>query len=355
MSDEAHSSDAFCELGRGNLSSLIQQLHGSFARYIKIHRSFEKTGAVTLGEESPEKPFTLFPSKLPWTVPPGLKSRSRRGLSKSISWEAYEWMHLLWALLNYLEAGSPSSSKAATDAVTRASQGIWTAHHESYARTMYHQVIRYVAHPRGTAGSSSIKINQFLEQIKCSQYDPSVDMNELGTSAMEVDPNRISLPDPSVAGILDPTQHLTGQRLADFLAMPVNIPKVCDRDKDTPACHKVTDENWQAVLRKLYHSNMITFLPKSEVLRDKGKLVKGGLFCVPHKPTSDRLINDRRPANIREDRLNWCQLPCGPLLCQLILEREQSVRASGDDLSNYFYLIKHLDAWHGRNAFGKPF
>lgn len=56
-------------------------------------------------------------------------------------------------------------------------------------------------------------------------------MTELGTSAMEVDPSRISLPDPSVAGILDPTQHLTGQRLADFLAMAVNIPKVCNHEK----------------------------------------------------------------------------------------------------------------------------
>ena len=64
MSDEARSSDAFFELGRGSVS---QKLHGSFARYIKIHRSL-KTGAVTLGEETPKQPFTLFPSKLPWTV-----------------------------------------------------------------------------------------------------------------------------------------------------------------------------------------------------------------------------------------------------------------------------------------------
>lgn len=67
MSDEARSSDAFFEVGRGNLSSVSQKLHGSFARYIKIHRSL-KTGAVTLGEETPKQPFALFPSKLPWTV-----------------------------------------------------------------------------------------------------------------------------------------------------------------------------------------------------------------------------------------------------------------------------------------------
>ena len=100
---------------------------------------------------------------------------------------------------------------------------------------------------------------------------------------------------------------------------------------------------------------MITFLKKSEVLREGRKLIKGGLFCVPHKPHSDRLINDRRPANVRERRLNWCQLPSGPLLCQLILEHSESIRASGDDLSNYFYLIKHLESWQPRNCFGRPF
>lgn len=42
------------------------------------------------------------------------------------------------------------------------------------------------------------------------------------------------------------------------------------------------------------------------------------------------------------------------MLSQLIMGPNQSVRASGDDLSNYFYLIKHLDEWQHRNVFGKP-
>lgn len=56
--------------------------------------------------------------------------------------------------------------------------------------------------------------------------------------------------------------------------------------------------------------------------------------------------------NCRERRLNWCQLPAGHMLGQLILEPHQSVRASGDDLSNYFYLIQHLEGWQHRNCFG---
>ena len=32
-----------------------------------------------------------------------------------------------------------------------------------------------------------------------------------------------------------------------------------------------------------------------------------------------------------------------------------SVRGSGDDLSNYFYLLKHRDDWLPRNAVGAVF
>lgn len=42
------------------------------------------------------------------------------------------------------------------------------------------------------------------------------------------------------------------------------------------------------------------------------------------------------------------------MLTQLILGAHESIRASGDDLSNYFYLIKHLEMWQNRNCFGKP-
>jgi hypothetical protein len=114
----------------------------------------------------------------------------------------------------------------------------------------------------------------------------------------------------------------------------------------------VDEAQWPALLRKLHDANMIEFLPAEDAFRDEKGVVKGGLFAVPHKPESDRLINDRRPLNIREKRLNWCALPSGVMLNQLILADHQSVRASGDDLGNSFYLIRHLDAWLPRNCFG---
>ena len=200
---------------------------------------------------------------------------------------------------------------------------------------------------RGTS-----KLNDLISRIKNSNYDPSMSFEEAFTGAKPVDPNRVSLPDK--AAIIDPKDHLTGERLQDFITMPQWVPTSLGTSFDPKPCHKVDSQHWPLLLKKLKESDMISFVPWDEVLKENGKPVKGGLFCVPHKVSSDRLINDRRPLNAREHRLNWCSLPSGPMLCQLLLEPSESVRGSGDDLSNYFYLIKHLKGWLRRNCFGDP-
>lgn len=223
----------------------------------------------------------------------------------------------------------------------------------SYARTMYAKVLSYCAVPRGTMDRGTLKLDELISRIKNSQYDPEISFDDAICGAKGVNPSRVSLPER--AGILDPRDHLSGKQLREFNDMPHSIPETCRSSKDGPACHKVDPKDWPVLLKKLYQADMITFLPKSEVLAEGRRLIKGGLFCVPHKPESDRLINDRRPLNLREKRLGWCQLPAGHMLTQLILNRDESIRASGDDLQNYFYLIKHLESWHHRNAFGQPF
>ena len=325
--------------------------HGSSSRYMRIHqkRSNCETGPCTPSPVAADT--TLFPSRLPWNHPPG-KSGNRRGPLGNKYWEAYHWMHMLWGLFNFLDSGSPSSTQAIVSSVDRAIQGEWTALHESYARTVFAKLLKYCAHPRGTMDRGPAKLNELITRIKNSQYDPSLNLDTAMCGAKEVDPSRISLPEQG--GILDPRNHLSGQRLQQFLAMPAKIPQACSFTKDKPACHKVDPERWPSLLRKLHDADMITFLLKKDVLAEGRKNIKGGLFCVPHKPESDRLINERRPLNARERRLEWCQLPAGPMLSQLILSKTESVRASGDDLSNYFYLIKHLDEWQHRNCFREP-
>lgn len=352
VGDEAHlhggvksSGSQFCDL-----RALIQSQHGSFSRYVRIYeRSLLETRASSPSPTAGSNP--LFPSMLAWQKPPG-KSR-RRGHPKAVYREAFGWLKLVWMLFNYLDAGSPSSTHSIRAAVDRAAMGKWTAQHEGYARAMFVKLVRYCAHPRGTMDRGPAKLDELIRRIKISQYDPNLNLDEAVCGAKDVDPNRISL--PQQAGILDPRDHLKDEKLQQFLEMPKNIPCVIPPGNGPVACHKVADEDWPTLLGKLHDAQMITFLKKQDVLKEGRRLIRGGLFCVPHKPESDRLINDRRPLNVRENRLDWCQLPAGHMLTQLLLGPSDSVRASGDDLNNYFYLIKHLEEWQHRNAFGKPF
>ncbi len=338
--------------GSANPIAEIKKCHGSFCRYLRIHNRSLVTGEITPDSTVGPDHDALFPSRLPWHAPPG-KFKHRRGLGKTVVDEAFTWMHTVWVLFNFLHAGSPSSTQGAVASVAHAFKGNWTAKHEKYARTVFNKLLRYCAHPRGTMERGTSKLSELIERIQISQYDPDINLDEALCGAKDVDPSRVSLPEEGA--ILDPRDHLTSSQLRDFVEMPRSIPRANPNAQDCVACHKVDDKDVPELLRKLHRANMITFLPKSQVLSEGRKLIKGGLFCVPHKADSDRLINDRRPLNLREDRLDWCQLPCGPMLTQLILSKAQSIRASGDDLSNYFYLIKHLEEWQHRNAFGKPF
>ena len=103
----------------------------------------------------------------------------------------------------------------------------------------------------------------------------------------------------------------------------------------------------------LLESGMCILIPDDQVPRNiHGKPLVGGLFCVAHKKDTDRLINDRRVLNATELRLNWARLPHGCLLCQLLVGEGEHVRGDGDDLSKYFYKLRHLENWTKRNCFG---
>ncbi len=331
---------------------LIKKGHGSFSRFAKQYaRSHHETGGCTPMPYGDLQEVLLFPSKLPWIKPP-VRSRGRRGHSSKQRWEAFVRMHWIWGLCNFLEGGSPCNHDAAQFVVDKASSGVWTKQHECYAKAMYLKILRFVSHPEGTLERGTAKLNDLISRIRLSFYDPKISFDEAFSSAMSVNPERISLPEQG--GILDPGQHLTGKQLRQFKRMHKDIPHGLETGKEVKPCHKVEPKDWPILLKKLWDAQMISFVPIEDALCENGKLVKGGLFCVPHKPTSDRLINDRRPLNARESRLDWSKLPAGHMLCQLVLEKNESIRCSGDDLSNYFYLIKHSPLWLPRNRFGDP-
>ena len=203
----------------------------------------------------------------------------------------------------------------------------------------------------GSASRGVERLEQVINAIAGASYDslPTLNAEALAKQALEVDPNRMSLPEQA-----GPPDFLAESQTQEFLTMPQWVPKE-GPIPELKACHKVSPKNELQVVKKLLDSGMATLIPASDAVHDSaGKVVSGGLFAVPHKAASDRIINDRRPFNIGENRLDWSRLPHGSLLTQLVLPPDHSIRASGDDLSNYFYLIKHLPEWLPRNTVGRP-
>ena len=59
----------------------------------------------------------------------------------------------------------------------------------------------------------------------------------------------------------------------------------------------------------LLASNMCILIPESEVeTTPDGRLLLAGLFAVPHKVDTDRLIVDKRPANWGDTSFGWAKL-----------------------------------------------
>ena len=82
----------------------------------------------------------------------------------------------------------------------------------------------------------------------------------------------------------------------------------------------------------------------------RGKLVLNGMFVVPHKEQSDRLIFDRRPSSALDERMRWARLPLGAQLVQLVGPPGEVARGSGDDLKTYFYVLSNLPEATAHNA-----
>ena len=131
----------------------------------------------------------------------------------------------------------------------------------------------------------------------------------------------------------------------------------CDQPRVVPrACHWLSVEGEDLLREKLVELGLAETVLAFEVPVDcHGKALVSGLFCVPHKKESDRLIIDRRGPNAHESRLEWARLPHGSLLAQIRATAAQHLRRSGDDLSSYFYLLKRPDSWKCRTCFGRPF
>ena len=240
-------------------------------------------------------------------------------------------------LFSYWKAGSPTCMEAIDNVVQQASVQGFHECNLRFASNLRNEVLSFcrVVEPQGPASRGTGNLQKILHELTSSSDNLCVaDLNKLTSAAIKVDPNRMSLPEQ--AGLVDPSTILRGHERATFLDLHNQIPKTGIQESHIKPCHMVDSQDEKAVYTNLLKANMAVLIPEASVARDsKGRAVTGGLFSVPHKSESDRLINDRRPLNQLEERLQWGTLPRGVLLTQIILKEGEKVRGCGDDLSNF--------------------
>ena len=283
---------------------------------------------------------SLFPSLL--AIPDTLRrSRSARCRARGRGHrEAWEWVKVLWALFTFFEGGSPFKAADQKELVARARNTTWTSTHSEYAGCLHKQINRYLRMRDEDQSLSRgiLKLSELVKIVKSSAYQGHKVDGTMQQVAKNVKPDRMSL--PSKAGIIEPQDFLKGSQLEQFRTMPEHIPVENTNEPPVKGCFKVLGEDLPGVYRKLLESGVAVLLPEELAVRgEDGKILTGGLFAV----------------NQVERRLVWAKLPHGCLLTQLILPKGHSIRGSGDDLSNYFYLLKHNPNWLPRNAIGSVF
>ena len=343
--------------GINSVVSELTRSHGSFGRFWKI---LQETAHIESRPRTPQvcgDHALLFPSCLVVPNEPCISKSARSRARRRGRVDSWEHTSVVWALFTFLEGGAPYRENDLLSLATRARAAPWTKDHAHFANRLNDQINRFVrlrTHEPLSRGDR--KLSEFIDRIRPdnSHYKPGpIDLDAMCQNAKPVKPERMSLPEK--AGILDPRHFLKGSNLEVFENFASRVPHDIPPPKPTKAVVKVDPSDLPKVYRKLIEAGVATLIPTSMALRDKeGNIVSGGLFAVAHKEATDRIILDRRPQNELEKRVIMAKLPHGSLFTQLIIPKSCSIRASGDDLSNYFYLLKHHEEWLGRNTVGKP-
>ena len=172
------------------------------------------------------------------------------------------------------------------------------------------------------------------------------------SAAIPVQAERVAIPEK--AGLVDPLAWLPPHRKAVLSDLSrLRRPEHLWREI-VPACHRVPVSEEARLMAKLLANGMVSIFPESDLPKDsQGRLLTGGFFCVKKNSSEDRLIFDRRPENATMDRLDWAKLPAGACFCRVLLEPDEFLRGSGDDLRNFYYSLRLPENWKKYNAVGR--
>ena len=338
------------------LGNLTRKASGTplcrFRQYLLGARRAAPVASVT--RSLVEAPYNrLVPMHLP--PPPAMGARPTRSRDL-LAWRQKQgaWMMTEWLIsgFSFWETGCPKHNYEALMGPYNI-----TDDQIKVSRDLFEGLLAVCrASPEGVGRGRE----SFLEALGrlSSEADVGEPVDGNVTCAKEVVCDRVSM--PVVAGVCDPVKHM--QHLCPQEASVLkHLEQLVEPESCWPAvlprqCHMISEAEEAKLRLKLHLSGMAVLIAEDDVPVDsKGRKLLAGLFCVAHKLDKDRLIFDRRPQNATERRLGWCRLPHGCQFGDLLLRPQETLRGSGDDLSNYFYQLLHAENWWRRNSFGRVF
>ena len=265
------------------------------------------------------------------SVPPKRRAAPLKWRARRVAWSITEW---LVSLSGYYDMGSPKSVKDISDRL-----GPWqtSQQQEDYVFHLFEGMVSFCCLKAETSWSRGRQtLYKAIHTFSNGNSQIGVFIRSDNVVAKYVDPTRVSLPVKAVG--LDPTHFLCPQRRRSLRDLSRLVLPECEWPHPLPRpCHMFKPDLEQNLRAKLIQCGLASLIREEEVPSgNSGRKIFAGLFAVPHKAASDRLIIDRRPQNASECGLNWSTLPPGSQLTQIRLKPCQHIRGSGDDLSNYF-------------------
>jgi hypothetical protein len=294
----------------------------------------------------------LLPMPLPPDLVVGGHTKSSRRRKRQLAWhtsslltEMYISMFNVWEIDAIVgQGGRPPTIGAAPSELERAA---FLQLREDVLRIIRPNLVVNTGLGRGT-----IVLCKLFEHLSGIAENDVSSVSDLLVAAEAVDAEALRL--PASAGHLKPADFLPASQahmfedMANRLLPPENRPELVPHP-----CFMVSPAEQRILRRRLMSAKMTLWLPESEIARrEDGRLLLNGCFAVPHRK-GQRAIFYGRPANAGEARLRWATLPNGPMLCDITLKRDEVLRASGDDLENYFYQWAEAESAIPRRAFGR--
>ena len=86
--------------------------------------------------------------------------------------QAAQWLETLWALFCFLECGSPSSSHAVQQVMSKLERSQWTHVHQGHAVNLFKQIVIYCRLPDPESASRGVeRLEQVVNAIAGASYD----------------------------------------------------------------------------------------------------------------------------------------------------------------------------------------